>query len=474
MTGVSRRTKILATLGPATHGEAGIRSLLEAGADAIRLNFSHGTHSEHEESARLVRMVAQGMGKAVSLVQDLQGSKIRVGSLKGGSLRLSAGMDTSLSTAGGVGDGDTIPIDYAPLPREVQPGDRILLGDGEVELEVLSTGGDRVRVRVINEGILKANQGVHLPGVSLAVQSPTKKDVADLKFGLELGVDFVALSFVRSAKDIRRLKRAMRDSGREVPVIAKLEKREVLDTLDDIIAAADGVMVARGDLGLELELERVPLVQKEIIRKANERGTLVITATQMLESMIDSPRPTRAEASDVANAILDGTDAVMLSGETAIGRYPAEAVRMMGRIAAEAETASVSGGSVDSGRPSHAYAMSRAARGLAEDIGASAIIVFTRSGYSAELVSKERPRVPIFAFTPREDIFNRLALWWGVTPLLLSFPRTAEGMIEAADACLTSEGLMQAGDTAIVARWSSMKTRGWSNFVKIHRLIGGR
>ena len=470
---VRRGAKIIATLGPATRSESAIRALLEAGTDAVRLNFSHGTHREHARVLRLVRRLAQETGKPVTVIQDLQGPKIRVGALVADALPLAEGAEATLTTRGVVGDGRVIPVNYPPLPREVSSGDRILLGDGEVDLEVLSASGPDVRVRVIQGGLLKPKQGLHLPGVSLRATSPTEKDIADLQFGLSLGVDYVALSFVRSAEDIRRLKRAMEDEGRRLPVIAKLERREAIDHLDEIMAAAEGVMVARGDLGLELQLEKVPLLQKEIIRRANQRGILVITATQMLESMIGSPRPTRAEASDVANAILDGSDAVMLSAETAIGRYPTEAVRMMSRIAAEAETAASPPAHSEPGRFSHAHAMSRAACALAQDVGAAAVIVFTRSGYSACLVSKERPRVPIFAFTPSEQVCNQLALWWGVTPLLLPFPRRAEEMIQRADACLTSRGLLRPGDTVIVARWAPIRTRGWANFIKIHRLRGG-
>ncbi len=468
----SRRAKIIATLGPATRSEAAVRALLEAGVDAVRLNFSHGTHREHAQALRLLRRLAQEMDRPVAVMQDLQGPKIRVGPLVADALPLAEGAEAVLTSRKVAGDGHVIPVDYPSLSRDVRAGDRILLGDGEVEMVALSTSGADVRVRVTHGGPLKPNQGVHAPGVALSAAAPTRKDLADLKFGLSLGVDYVALSFVRSAEDVRRLKRAM--GGRRRPrVIAKLEKREAIENLDEIMSAADGVMVARGDLGLELLPEKVPLLQKEIIRRANQRGILVITATQMLESMIDSPQPTRAEASDVANAILDGSDAIMLSGETAVGRYPAGAVSMMGRIAAEVETAAGPAGHGEPGHLSHAHAMSRAACALAHDVGAAAIIVFTRSGYSAHLVSRERPRVPIFAFTPSEDVRNRLALWWGLTPMLLPFPRSAEEAIERADACLTAAGLLCRGDIAIVARWAPVRAPGWTNFVKIHRLRGG-
>ena len=469
---VPRRTKIVATLGPSTAGEAAVRALLEAGTDAVRLNFSHGSQSEHSRAVRLVRRLAQEMERPVAIIQDLQGPKIRVASSVGEARLLAEGAEATLTTRAGVSDKSAIPVSYPPLPREVSPGDRIILGDGELELTVLSVSGPDVLTRVTRGGPLKGNQGLYLPDVALSAPPLTEKDIADLKFGLSLGLDYVALSFVRNADDVRLLKRAMSDGGRRLPVIAKLERREAIDHLDGIIAAADGVMVARGDLGLGFPLEEVPLLQKEIIRRANQAGILVITATQMLESMVESPRPTRAEVSDVANAILDGTDAVMLSGETAIGRYPAQTVAMMGRIAVQAETADALPAHTELSRLGHAHAMGRAACTLAQEIAADAIIVFTRSGYSARLVSKERPRVPVFAFTPSRQVYNQLALSWGVVPILLPFPGSAEEMIDAADTSLTARRLLRPRDTVVVARSSPIRARGWTNFLKIHRLRG--
>ena len=440
---MARRTKIIATLGPATRNAAAVRALIEAGVDCFRLNFSHGTQEEQAQAIAMVGQATQEMGRPVALLQDPQGPKIRVGALRAGPIEIADGAEVTITTRSLVGDGKVIPVAYTPLPREVSPGDRILFGDGEIEACVLTAAGKDVRVRVTNGGLLKEKQGVNLSGVRMSAPALTEKDVADLKFGLQQGVDYIALSFVRGAEDLRRLRAAMDSEGSRLPVVAKLEKQEAIDNLDYILAVADGVMVARGDLGLELPPERVPLLQKEIIRRANERGKLVITATQMLESMVNSPRPTRAEASDVANAILDGTDAVMLSGETAIGRYPVQAVRMMARIAEEAEGALAAPAHAERARLTHAHAMSRAAVSLAQDVRAAAIVVFTRSGYSAHLVSKERPAVPIFAFTPEEGVYRQLALCWGVAPILMPLPHSAEEMIARADEHLVSRGLLQ-------------------------------
>ncbi len=468
-----RRTKIIATTGPASRSEAVTRSLIDAGVDAFRLNFSYGSHDKHTQSFELIRRLSRESGRPVAIVQDLQGPKIRVGKLVDGPLRLETGDETVLTTDSVTGDAAHVPVQYAALPRVVVAGDRILLGDGEVELRVTSATGSEVRAIVIEGGALKENQGVHLPGAALSEEAITEKDLADLRLGVRLGVDYIALSFVRSGDDVRRLKQLIREQGARIPVIAKLEKREAIEALGDILAVADGVMIARGDLGLELGPEKVPLLQKRIIQQANERGILVITATQMLESMVDSSRPTRAEASDVANAILDGTDTVMLSAETAVGRYPAQAARMMGRIAEEAEQGAA-GGHADQRRMSHAHAMSRAACELASDVHASAIVVFTRSGYSAYLVSKERPRVPIFAFTPSEAVSRQLALWWGVTPLLAEFTRSVEKMIPRTDRYLVEQGLLLKGDIIVVARWSPLRARGWTNFIQLYRLATER
>ena len=446
-----------------------MRSLIDAGVDTFRLNFSYGSHDEHAEAFDLIRRLSHDAGRPVAIMQDLQGPKVRVGKLANGPYRLEPGEETTFTTDDVRGDAACIPVKYAALPQVVKTGDRILLGDGEAELRVESVAGPEVRARVIEGGVLKENQGMHLPGVALRDEALSEKDLADLRLGVRLGVDYVALSFVRSGDDVRHLKKLIKEQGARIPVIAKLEKKEAIEALGEILAAADGVMVARGDLGLELGPEKVPLLQKRIIRQANRQRILVITATQMLESMTSSPRPTRAEASDVANAILDGTDAVMLSAETAVGRYPAQAVRMMARIAEEAES-EPRGDHAEGRRLSHAHAMSRAACELASDVHASAIIVFTRSGYSAYLVSKERPRIPIFAFTPSETVSRQLALSWGVTPLVADFAPSVEEMIPHTDRYLVERGLLRKGDLVVVARWSPLRAKVWTNFVQLHRL----
>lgn len=462
------RTKIIATLGPASRSEPVLRALIAAGADALRLNFSYGTWDEHARVVELIRRLSREAGRPVAIVQDLQGRKIRIGGLAG-PLQLSAGAEVTLTGEAASGDASRIPVSYPSLHREVKPGDRILLGDGEVELRVEGAEAGAVRASVVVGGTVKANQGVSLPGVPLAAEAVTEKDAADLRFGLSLGVDYVALSFVRDGADVRLLKGLIAAEGASTPVIAKLEKREAVQNLEEVLDAADGVMVARGDLGLELPLEEVPMLQKRIIRRANERGVLVITATQMLESMVEQPRPTRAEVSDVANAILDGTDAVMLSAETAVGRYPAQAVGMMARIAIETEQ-EMAYRHREERPPDHAHAMSRAACELAQDLDAAAVVVFTRSGYSAHLVSKERPSVPVFAFTREEAVYRRLALWWGVNPLLADLPSSAAGMLSLADRYLTERGLLSPGDAVVVARWSALPSRGWTNFIQVRRL----
>lgn len=464
-----RRTKIVATVGPACRSRAALRELIEAGVDAFRLNFSYGSHEEHAQAVELIRELSRAAERPVAVIQDLQGPKLRIGLLAGGARRLESGDAVVFAPQAEAGEGPVVPVNRPALLRELRPGDRILLGDGEVLLRVEGAAGAGVRARVVEGGPLKENQGINLPGVTLPAEPLTEKDVADLRFGLRLGVDYVALSFARRADDVRRLKELMAAEGSRLPVIAKLERREALQHLDALLAAAEGVMVARGDLGLELPLEEVPLVQKRVIHRANELRTLVITATQMLESMVERPQPTRAEVSDVANAILDGTDAVMLSAETAVGRYPARAVQMMDRIAREVEGESPAG-HAEPRRLAHPHAMSRAACELARDVGAAAIVVFTRSGYSAQLVSKERPPVPVFAFTPSESVWRQLALWWGVTPLLAPFPRSPRAMMDTADEALRRRGLLRPGQTVVIARWSPLRARGWSNFIQLYRL----
>lgn len=469
-----RRTKIVATVGPATSSEDRIRSLVEAGVDVMRFNFSHGTRDEHLRLMELVRRCSAELGRPVAILQDLQGPKIRVGGLRDHRpVLLEEGSEVVIGAEAEGGTAQRLSTTYPELAREVREGDRILLSDGELELAVTGVGPQEVRARVVRGGLLGEHKGINLPGVRLRAPVLTDKDVEDLRFGLEAGVDFVALSFVRSAEDVARARQLMEDAGRTVPIIAKLEKAEAVEHLEEILEASDGVMVARGDLGVELAPERVPTLQKHVIRRANELGIPVITATQMLESMVDHPRPTRAEASDVANAILDGTDAVMLSAETAVGRYPVEAVRMMDRIAVEVEATSpqlYQPPRHHERRLGIAEAVAAAACRLSHDLRAKAIVVITRSGRTAQLVSKNRPAEPIVALTEEESVARGLSLWWGVHPVVTEFREDTDAMLVHAEDELLRRGLAEPGDVLVVTGSAPIIARGRTNFVKVHRV----
>ncbi|MEI8167014.1 MAG: pyruvate kinase, partial [Chloroflexales bacterium] len=422
-----RRTKIVATLGPSTNTPERISALIRAGMNVARLNFSHGTHAEHAARLAMVRRASDEAGKHIAVIQDLQGPKIRTGPLAGGlPVELVAGQRFFLSIEPVIGTAERVATTYQALPHDVRPRDRILLSDGLIELVVTARTTSEVETEVVHGGRLKEHQGINLPGVRVSAPAATAKDIEDLHFGLEQGVDYVALSFVRKASDILEVKEIIRRAGKSTPVIAKIERPEALDVLPEILAAADAVMVARGDLGVEMPPERVPLVQKQIIVAANKALIPVITATQMLESMIQNPRPTRAEASDVANAIIDGSDAVMLSGETAAGAYPIEAVQMMALIADAIEGVGAhTGAEVAAPRwaipevQSTPRAIADAACTIARAQPVRAIAVLTQSGSSARLVSHYRPQVPIIAVCPGEETARRTALYWGVAPLLI-------------------------------------------------------
>ncbi len=459
-----RRSKIVATIGPASEKEETLRQLIEAGIDVARLNFSHGTHEEHLEKIRLIRKLSEELNKPVSILQDLQGPKLRVGKLPAEGIPLQAGdmvVLTQVSNVDSLVDLPAstilIPLDVPNLARGVIPGNRILLDDGNLEFEVTEVKGDAVFAKVILGGTLYSNKGVNLPGAALGIPPFTEKDRIDLEFGLKNGVDWVAISFVHRASDIEEVRNAMREilpTRSTIPIIAKLERPEAIANLHEIIHAADGVMVARGDLGVETSPSTVPIIQKRIIDMANRHAKPVITATQMLDSMIRNPRPTRAEASDVANAIFDGTDAVMLSGETASGAYPIEAVKVMANIICEAE-ANAAEYAHYSTRPAEApqddaLAITRAAKELAHDRNVAAIAVFTQTGKTALLMSKSRPNVPIFAFTPEEQTYNRMGLYWGVVPFLVPFASTVEAMIASVEAALVSSTSIQTGDQVVV------------------------
>jgi pyruvate kinase len=456
---MTRKAKIVATIGPASQSEEVLEKLVLAGMDVARMNFSHGTHEQHEQRIALIRKVADRLGVSVGILQDLQGPKIRVGALAE-PVQLSEGETVALYATGTPVPDDhqiNIPVDFRQLFDSVRTSDPLLLDDGRLRLEVVSVK-DRctLTAKVLVGGSLSSHKGINLPGIRLRIAGFTEKDEADLAFGLSQGVDAVAVSFVRTVEDVKKVRYAMErfSSGKRLPLlIAKLEKPEALDNLDAILEIADGVMVARGDLGVELPPESVPVKQKHIIRTANRRAKLVITATQMLESMITNPLPTRAEASDVANAIFDGTDAVMLSAETAIGKYPVGSVQMMDRIAREAESHFLEWGEqqvVSGFEHSDAASMARAAQALANDKNVTAVACFTTQGQTAWLMSKIRPRVPIMAFTPNEDTAHRLTFLWGVRPQLIPFANSLDEMLDHVDSELIRSDVVQLGDQVVM------------------------
>lgn len=476
-----RRTKIVATLGPASESEAVLRRLLAAGMDVARLNFSHGTRAEHGRTIRALRRLAREAGVPLAILQDLQGPKIRVGRLPS-PVDLRDGTTIAL-TAGRTAGGGRIPIPFAGLGRVVRRGSRILMKDGTIELTVTGRRGSEILCRVVRGGLLGEHQGVNLPGVRLRARALTPKDIADLAFGLRHGVDVVALSFVRTAADLRHARRVLRRLGRAVPLVAKLEKAEAIAHLDEIVNEADAVMVARGDLGVELPAEQVPLLQKRIIRRANARGIPVITATQMLESMVRAERPTRAETSDVANAVLDGTDAVMLSAETAAGRFPVQAVETMAQIAKAVERGArlnaagrigagggFAGGARRLPRPSVAYSIGAATQALTEDLAVALVVALTTTGRTARLLSQRRLPAQVLACTEDERVARSLALWWGVTPLVLPFQRSTEIMIGVLDRELVRRRLAGRGDIVALVGSMPLIARGRTNFVHVHRL----
>jgi len=467
-----RKTKIVATIGPASRDRAVLERLVRAGVDVVRLNFSHGEHAQHLAVLTLVRELSAAAGRPIAILQDLSGPKIRTGRLKGGGpVELVRGRRIVITTDETIeGTAERISTTYDPLPRDVSAGDRILLDDGNLELRVRSTSGTEVECEVVFGGPLKPNKGMNLPGVKLSTPALTEKDRADLAFGIKNGVDYVALSFVRQAADVEECQELIKSMGAKTPVIAKIEKREAMNDLPQVLEAADGVMVARGDLGVELSTEEVPTLQKRIIETANAMGKVVITATQMLESMVDSPRPTRAEASDVANAILDGTDGIMLSAETASGAFPVEAVETMARIALYTEeygsfrppTRFVGGSATVVAR-----SLARVASTVAEELGCKLVVCFTESGSTARLVSTFRPTAPVAAITYNEQTYRQLALWWGVVPVKSEFAPTTDEMIVRGEALLKQKGLVVKGDTILMLAGQS-HTAGATNMLRVH------
>jgi len=460
------RTKIVCTMGPSSASPEVIGSLLDAGLSVARINFSHGTHAEHAQTIALVRQLAADRGRPVAILGDLQGPRIRIGTLAE-PVAVAPGDEVVLCDED-VATGSEMPVTYTDIARDVKVGDRILIDDGLIELVVLDIRAQRVVTRVLHGGEIRSHKGMNLPGVQVSAPSITDKDRADAQFAVEQGLDYVALSFVRRAEDLGNLRELLPKS---ILVIAKIEKDSALDDIENIIRASDGVMVARGDLGVELPFEEVPLVQKRLIRLANQLGRPVITATQMLESMVEHPRPTRAEASDVANAILDGTDAVMLSAETATGQYPELAVRAMRRIIAEIERRGVMPrreerrtGVVGASTEETIAAATRAAAVL---LGAPLVVVFTKSGFSARIVASQRPEVPILGLTPVERTYHQLALIWGVIPALAPQSDSYTQMFEYARKEILQRGLARAGDRVLVTAGVPFDVPGTTNLLKV-------
>lgn len=465
-----RRTKIVCTIGPATSSQAAIARLAGAGMEVARINFSYGTRDEHAKVIARIRAVSRKLGRPIGILQDLAGPKLRVGELPGGLVSLRAGAEVVLNTGGKVG-AEEIPVPLPALAAAVGPRQRLLLSDGRIELRVLGVRGKRIRCKVRVGGVLRSHQGLNVPDAALPIRTLTKKDLQDLKFGVSQGVDWVAMSFVREAADLKPLRRALKRAGSSAGVMAKIEKHEAVEHLDEIVEAADGIMVARGDLGIELPIDQVPVLQKAIIAACNAAGKPVVTATQMLESMVESPRPTRAEVSDVANAVFDGTDAVMLSGETAVGRYPVEAVEVMARVVARAE------GSFDfeahleesTALPCHTVTdgISQATCSLAHDLCARAIITATSTGHTALMVSMHRPEAPIVAVTPNVATQRRLTLIWGVRPLLAPRGKSTDELIVKAIDEARKAKLVRAGDVVVITAGVPAGVPGHTNLVKV-------
>jgi pyruvate kinase len=467
-----RKTKIVCTIGPASGSPETVKQMLEAGMDVARLNFSHGSHEEHAAFLATLRQAAAELDRNLAIMLDTKGPEISIGTLKGGRVTLSEGARVTLTTEEIEGDAGRISVTYKGLPQAVLPGSHILLDDGNVGLRVLETGGQDVLCEVLFGGELTDHKGVNLPGVHLDLPAVTETDIADINFGIDNNVDFIAASFVRQAADVIAIRRLLEARDADIHIIAKIENEEGVKNLEEIIKVADGVMVARGDLGVEIAAEEVPLVQKAIIRKCNQAGKPVVTATQMLESMIHNPRPTRAESSDVANAILDGTDAVMLSGETAIGRHPEEAVRVMARIAGRTEEsldyAQLLKQRAASSSPTVTDAISYATCTTAQDLGAAAIVTSTKSGFTARNVSKYRPRAPIVAVTPSEQVQRKLCLVWGVQPLGAPMINNTDQMIKEAVEISLAKGLIRCGDLIVITAGVPVGVPGMTNLLKVH------
>jgi len=468
-----RRTKIICTIGPATRSRAKLEQLVAAGMDVARLNYSHGTLEEHGDVIEILRTLDKG----VAIMGDLQGPRIRVGEFQDGQVALVKGQKVAITADESPGDAGRISVNYPSFARDLRVGHRVLIDDGAIELVVVGRSKQIVHCRVVTGGVLRSHKGVNLPDTQVSAPSLTDKDHADIRFSHRQGVDFVALSFIRTVKDIQALRRLLDQMRAPIPIIAKIEAAEAVVHLDELIQIADGIMVARGDLGMEVSLEKVPLLQKRIIARCNRLGKPVVTATQMLESMIRHPRPTRAEASDVANAILDGTDAILLSGETAVGRYPLRALQTAKKIAAQAESRvrkwSPPKRALQRGDET-ADAIAQAACQAAESVKAKLIVAYTQSGATAKLVAKHRPAVPILAVTVNQSVARQLRLFWGVWPMVVRQMGNTEQMIRQAEREALRSKRVRLGDRIVITAGLPIAQKGNTNMLKVHQIGPGR
>ncbi|MGH1527101.1 pyruvate kinase [Leifsonia sp. L25] len=466
-----RRAKIVATLGPATSSYDNIRAIIDAGVDVARMNLSHGSYDVHEGVYANVRKAADDAGKPVAVLVDLQGPKIRLGKFEAGPYDLAQGDIFKITTDDIIGTKEISSTTFKGLPNDVKPGDFLLIDDGKVRVRVVEVEGNVVTTEVIVAGPVSNNKGINLPGVAVNVPALSEKDEADLRWGLKLGADIIALSFVRNAADIERVHEIMAEEGRKVPVVAKIEKPQAVEALEEIIEAFDAIMVARGDLGVELPLEAVPIVQKRAVELARRAAKPVIVATQMLESMISSPVPTRAETSDVANAVLDGADAVMLSGETSVGEYPAITVATMARIVTSTEEHGLDRIQPLGTRPrTQSGAITLAATEVADFVEAKYLCVFTESGESARRMARLRNKIPILAFTPEESVRRRMSLFWGVESFVVDRVTHTDQMVAQVDEALKSTGRAENGDKVIIISGSPPGIPGTTNDIRVHRV----
>jgi pyruvate kinase len=462
-----RRTKIVCTIGPASQSDQALKGLIQAGMDVARLNFSHADYAFHGKMIRRIRRIARSLERTVAVLQDLQGPKIRVGPIEGDRAWLQTGRSFVLTTRKILGNHQAVSVNYRRLRRVVKKGDFILLGDGEIQLEATRLKPEEIVCKIAVGGVLSSHKGIHFPQGSLDLPSLTPKDKRDLIFGIEQGVDFVALSFVRERRDIRDARREMEKRGTQIPIVAKIEKHEAVNHIDSILEEVDAIMVARGDLGVEIAPERIPALQKMMIRKANRLGKPVITATQMLRSMVQNPRPSRAEVADVANAVLDGTDALMLSEESAIGNYPIQAVKTMAQIALETEKILEPRYQFDGIKTTVPEAISHAAVSLARDLQVKAFLIPTASGSTARMIARYRPSQPLIAISPAPRTVKTLTLVWGVHPVLISSYRTTDAMIRLAQKKARSLGFVRRGDLVAITAGLPLHKAGTTNLITV-------